>query len=285
MSYGSQRGSRRGTGRGRGKVHHGKAKRKGKKHRSGGKYFLEGSESATFEEVVEKTLGKLSNLGIQTFAFSPFSPYYEDWLLSLKSVLSEFESNSAVNVDEEFVKESSQVIVDVEHKLAERRREEAVFEKATRMLAKQNNLLVQTDTEYTRATQKLASERKREVKGLARRVHGLEEELEEANQTKASVFSPFARRAKSQKMAESNRKLGAAKSELESVAKEFEVKQEKLRDDYKKKKQSVIAQAHSLMKKVRGLEIDRSVEDRRAACEELVRTIKALHQRKTSPLP
>lgn len=284
MSYGSQRGSRRGTGRGRGKVRHEKAKRKGQKHRSGGKYLLEESETPTFEEVVEKTLGRLSTLGGQTFAFSPFSPYYEDWLLSLKSVLSEFESNPAVNVDEEFVKERSQAIADVELKLAERRREEAVLEKATRMLAKQNNVLVQTDTEYTRATQKLASEGKREVKRLTLRVHDLEEELEETNQKKASIFSPFARRAKSQKVAEVTRKLDAAKSELESVVKEFEVKQEKLHDEYEKKKQAVIEQVRSLEKKVGGLETDGSVEDRIIACEELVKAVKALHQRKTPPL-
>jgi hypothetical protein len=284
MSYGSQRGSRHGTGRGRGKVRHEKAKRKGQKHRSGGKYLLEASETPTFEEVVEKTLGRLSTLGAQTFAFSPFSPYYEDWLLSLKSVLSEFELNPAVNVDEVFVKERSQAIADVELKLAERRREEAVLEKATLMLAKQNNVLVQTDTEYTRATQKLASERKREVKRLTRRVHDLEEELEEANQTKASIFSPFARRAKSQKTAEVTRKLDAAKSELESVVKEFEVKQEKLHDEYEKKKQAVIEQVRSLEKKVEDLETDGSVEDRQVACEELVNAVKALHQRKPPPL-
>ena len=282
MSYGSQRGSRRSSGRGRGKVHHEKAKRKGQKHRSGGKYLLEAGEAPTFEDVVEKTLSRLSNLGGQTFAFSPFSPYYEDWLLSLKSVLSEFESNPAVNVDEEFVKERSQAIVDVELKLAERRREEAVLEKATRMLAKQNNVLVQTDTEYTRATQKLASERKREVKRLTLRVHDLEEELEETNQKKASIFSPFARRAKSHEVAEITRKLEAAKRE--SVVKEFEVKQEKLHDEYEKKKQAVIEQVQSLEKKVGGLETDGSVEDRRVACEELVKAVKALHQRKKSPI-
>jgi predicted nucleic acid-binding Zn-ribbon protein len=265
-------------------VHHEKAKRKGQKNRSGGKYLLEAGEAPTFEDVVEKTLGRLSNLGGQTFAFSPFSPYYEDWLLSLKSVLSEFESNPAVNVDEEFVKERSQAIVDVELKLAERRLEAAVLEKATRMLAKQNNVLVQTDTEYTRATQKLASERKREVKCLTLRVHDLEEELEETNQKKASIFSPFARRAKSHEVAEITRKLEAAKRELESVVKEFEVKQEKLHDEYEKKKQAVIEQVQSLEKKVGGLETDGSVEDRRVACEELVKAVKALHQRKKSPI-
>ena len=281
MSYRSQRSSHRKTGRGRRKVHHEKAKRKKQKHRSGGKYLLEESEAPNFEEVVEKTLGRLSNLGGQTFAFSPFSPYYDDWLLSLKSVLSEFESNPAVNVDEEFVKERSQVIADVELKLAERRREEVVLEKVTRRLARQNNLLVQTDTEYVYATQKLVSKRKRQIKLLTRRVYDFEEELEETNRIKASIFSPFARRAKSHKKAEVTRKLDAAKNELESVVKAFEVEQEKLHDEYEKRKQAVIEQVRSLEKKVGDLETDGSVEDRRVACEELVNVVKALLRRMT----
>jgi DNA repair exonuclease SbcCD ATPase subunit len=260
-------------------VHHEKAKRKGQKHRSGGKYLLEESEAPTFEEVVEKTLGRLSRLGGQIFAFSPFSPYYDDWLLSLKSVLSEFESSSAVNVDEEFVKERSQVIADIELKLAERRREEAVLEKAIRRLAKQNNLLVQTDTEYAYATQKLASKRKRKIKRLTRRVHDFEEELEEFSRMKVSILNPFARRAKSHKTAGVTRKLDAAKSELASAVKAFEVEQEKLHDEYEERKRAVIEQVRSLEKKVGGLETDGSVEDRRVACEELVNAVKALLQR------
>ena len=282
MSYHPQTSSRRNTGRGRRKVHHEKAKRKRQKHLSGGKYLLEESEAPTFEEVVEKTLGRLHSLGDQIFAFSPFSPYYDEWLLSLKSVLSEFESNPAVNVDEEFVKERSQVIADVELKLAERRREEAVLEEATRRLAKQNNLLVQTDTEYAYETQKLASQRNSEIKRLTRSVHDFEEELEEASRMKASIFSPFARRAKSHKTAEATRKLDAAKSELKSVVKSFEVEQEKLHDEYEKRKQVVIEKVRSLEREVENVETDGSLEVRRAACEALVNAVNALLQRKNS---
>jgi len=279
MSYQPQTSSRRNTGRGRRKVHHEKAKRKKQRHRSGGKYLLEESTVPTLEEVVEKTFGRLHSLGGQIFAFSPFSPYYDDWLLSLKSVLSEFESNPAVNVDEEFVKERSKVIADVELKLAENRRGEAVLEKATRRLAKQNNLLIQTDTGHSHATQKLASKRNSEIKRLTRRIHDFEEELEETNQMKASIFSPFARRAKSQKTAEATRKLDAAKSELEGVLKAFEVEQEKLYKEYEKKKQMIIEKVRSLEKKVEGLETDGSMENRRIACVELINAVKALLQR------
>jgi hypothetical protein len=282
MSYGSQRGSRsshRGSGRGRGKLHSEK-KRKGHKRRSGGKYLLETGEAPSFEKVVDKTLSRLGNLAGQIFACSPFSQYYDDWLLGLKSVITEFESNPAVEVDETFVKEHSQVIADIELKLSERRSEEAAFEETTRRLAEHKTLLVQTDTEYSYGTQELASERKSDIKRLNRAVRDFEEELEELNQTKVSVFSPLARRSRSRKKAELNRKLDAAKGELESIMKELEAEQEKLRVAYEEKKQALIEEVQSLEKKVRGSEADASVEDRRIACEELVKAVQALMQRK-----
>jgi hypothetical protein len=281
MSYRPQSRSRRNTGRGRRKLHHEKSKGKGQKHRSRGKYLLEESEAPTFEDVVAKTLVRLRSLGDQIFAFSPFSQYFDDWLLSLKSVLSEFESDAAENVDEEFVKKRSQAIADIELKLDERRREEAVLVEATRRLADQNHLLVKIDREYATATRKLASKRNGEIKRLTRRVRDFEEELDETNQMKTGI-NPFAKRAKSNRMADVTRKLDAAKSEVESVVKTFEVDQEKLHDGYEERKQAVIEQVRKLEKEIEGLETDRSVEDRRLACEALVNAVEALLKREGS---
>lgn len=280
MGYQSSSGTRRSSGRGRGKVHSEKGKRKGHKHRSGGKYLLSASEAPSFEEVVEKTLGSLNHLGSQIFAFSPFSQYFDDWLVSLKSVISEFESNPAVEIDEEFVKTRSQLVAAIELNLSERQRDEAVLENTTRKLAKQRSLLVQTDTEYSYGTQNLVSERKSETKHLNHTIRDLEEELEEIDQTQISVFSPLARRSKSRKKAELIRKLDAAKSELESIMKELETEKEKLRLVYEKKKQAVIEEVKRLEKKIGGSEADVSLEDRRVACEEMAKTVQALLQRK-----
>jgi DNA repair exonuclease SbcCD ATPase subunit len=282
MSYRPQTSSRRNTGRGRGKSHHEKSRRKEQKHQYGGKYLLEEGEAPTFEAEVEKTLTRLNSLGNQVFAFSPFSQYYDDWLLSLKSVLSEFESNPAVSVDEEFVKERSHIVTDAENNLAERKREEAELEKVTRKLSEQNHLLVQIDTEYAHSTHDLASRRDSEIKRLTRRVHDYEEELEQANLMKASILSPFARRAKSQKIAEATGKLAAAKTELESVVKQFEAEQEKLHDEYEKSKQAAIKQVRDLEKEIEDLDVDTSVEDRREAGEALVNAVNSLLQRKTA---
>ncbi len=280
MGYQSSSGTRRSSGRGRGKVHSEKGKRKGHKHRSGGKYLLSASEAPSFEEVVAKTLGNLNHLGSQIFAFSPFSQYFDDWLVSLKHVISEFESNPAVEMDEEFIKMRSQLVTAIELKLSERQRDEAVLENTMRKLAKQRNLLVQTDTEYSYGTRKLVSERKSETKHLNHTIRDLEEEFEEIDQTQISVFSPLARRSKSRKKAELIRKLDVAKSEIESIMKELETEKERLRLVYEKKKQAVIEEVKRLEKKIGGSEADVSLEDRRVACEEMAKTVQALLQRK-----
>jgi hypothetical protein len=64
----------------------------------------------------------------------------------------------------------------------------------------------------------------------------------------------------------------------------FSVEQEKLHDEYEKRKQPVIEKVRSLKKEVEKLETDDSLEIRRAACETLVNTVNALLQRKTLTL-
>ena len=101
MSYKPQTGSRRSAARQFSKSAHEK-KVKEKKQRASGKYIEEETEVSA-KEVVEKTLGVLSKFGNQIFAISPFSQYFDDWLMNLRQIISEFESNPAIKVDEQFV--------------------------------------------------------------------------------------------------------------------------------------------------------------------------------------
>jgi DNA repair exonuclease SbcCD ATPase subunit len=276
MSYGTQ-SPRRSTGRGRGKVHHKKSTRKEQRHSHKGKYLLRESEPPQYEEIVDKTLARLRSLGNQVFAVSPFSEYYDDWLLSLKTVLSEFESSPEVKLDSAFIKKRSEALADVERKLAKRRQEENLIEKDARRLARQNHRLVQIDRDYASATHELSSKRNSDIKRLTGTIHDYEEELEEINRTKSKTFSPFARRAKSKRATALTRKLESAKSELEGVLKKFEVEQEKLHDEYEKNKTEVIEQVRSLEKKIKDLDSDNSAEDRRVACETIINAVEDLH--------
>ena len=77
-------------------------------------------------------------------------------------------------------------------------------------------------------------------------------------------------------------RLDSARKELELVDKNFRENQKKLTDEYEKEKQVIIQAKQNLEKQIEGLDIDRSADDRRSACENLVAAVKAFLQRTTS---
>ena len=240
---------------------------------------MEEKQVATAEEITEKTLNSLKRLGEQKFAISPFSEYFDDWLINFKEVLSEFEMNPAVDADEAFVKERERAISEIEKQLADIKCYEATLNLAVRDLSDKNHLLVEIDAEYAAQTRELGPKGNAEVQACTLNVHNLEEELERVRALKTSFFG-FTKKAKAQKEAETLRKLESAKASLESAIQNFKVWQEKLHDEYEKKKQAVIADVERLEKEVEKLETDSSVEARQAAAEALINAVNALFQRK-----
>jgi DNA repair exonuclease SbcCD ATPase subunit len=234
----------------------------------------------TAEEISEKTLNSLKRLGEQKFAVSPFSQYFNSWLINLKDVLSEFESNSAIGVDEAFVKERERVIAKLERELADIKRDEATLNIAVKDLADHNHLLVEIDAEYVANTREIGPKGNAEIQRLTKEVQNLEEELARVKAMKTSFFGSFTKKAKGQKEAELLRKLESAKKTIESAIQKFKVEQEKLHDEYEKKKQAVMAQVQVLEKEVEKLETDVSPVARHAASEALVYAVSALLERK-----
>jgi hypothetical protein len=74
-----------------------------------------------------------------------------------------------------------------------------------------------------------------------------------------------------------------AQEELASAVRNFAAEQERLRDEYEKKKQPVIDQIRVEEKEVENEDVDGSLETRQAACEVLTNAVNALVERK-SPL-
>jgi hypothetical protein len=278
MGYRSQGSPRRSSGQKFQKSQHEKAKSKAHKRQARGRPLREEPQIATAEETAEKTLNRLKRLGEQKFAVSPFSEYFDDWLINLKEVLSEFESSPAVSVDEAFVNERGRLIAKVERELAELKQGEAALDVAAKELADNNHLLVQIDAEYAAKTREIGPRRNAEIQGLTLNVQSFEGELERVKAMKTSFFS-FTKRAKAQKESEALRKLESAKTELESALQNFKVEQEKLHDDYEKKKQAVIEQVQRLEKEVEKLENDSSLTVRSSASEALADAVNALLER------
>jgi uncharacterized phage infection (PIP) family protein YhgE len=282
MSFRPQSGSRRSAARQYSKSAHEK-KAKEKKQRLGGLYHQEETEISA-KEVAEKNLGILNKLGNQIFALSPFSQYFDDWLVNLRQIISEFESNPSINVDEQFVKERSQIFLDVEGALAEIRLQETNLTGEAKELADNNHLLVETDKEYAEKARELSFKRNADVQRLSTEIRELEDEVAGQEEIKIRFYKVMARRKAAEKLAQTRQALKSAKNELEVALQTFTVEQEKLHDNYEKKKQEITERVDALHKALEKLETDTSIDARQAACNALANAINALLQR-TPPSP
>jgi DNA repair exonuclease SbcCD ATPase subunit len=267
-------------GRGRQRSRREKKKTRGKKHSSSGKYLLEENQAPTSEEVAEKTLSGLHSLGNQTFAVFPFVAYFDDWIVSLKGVLATFESNPSVITDEQFVKERTQLLANVEQQLEERRRKEVSLSEAISSLSKNKTLLERIKKEYATSSREIEARKNREIKRLNRNIAVFKGELDDLAKVKAGLFRAMSKKAKAQKEAEITQRLNDAQSALESAAPNSAAEKERLRNDYEKQKQLVSAQIEKLQKEITDADVDGSSADRQAACEALANAVNALLKRK-----
>jgi hypothetical protein len=278
MSYRPQVKSSR-SGRGHQKTQRDKNKRK-QKHPSG--YGDTRDEIALpKEEAVEKTVNSLRGLGSQKFALSPFSQYFDDWLVNLREILSVFESNPSVSVDDMFINDRSRILAGIEGELNRKRSDETELEKKMKSRSEKNHLLAQLDADYAAETRGIQQKRNVEIENLTKPVSELEKELDETNKMKTSFFGAFSKKAKAQKQAEISGRLSAAKKKLEKTIQNFKVEQEKLHDEYEKKKEKTIRELEFLEKEIKNEEIDTSLEHRQTACESLIDTINEFLRRGT----
>ncbi len=277
MSFRPQTGSRRNAAKQFSKSTHEK-KAKEKKQRSGGKYVEETAEISA-KEVVEKTLITLSKLGTQIFALSPFSQYFDDWLVSLNQVVSEFESNPTIQVDEQFVKERSQIFLDVEGILAEKRLQESNISEEAKQLAEINHLIVEIDKEYAEKTRERSFKRNADVQRLSTNIRELEETEATQREIKFGFFQLRAKRKATEQLLQTQQELKSTKNELQVTLESFTAEQEKMHDDYEKRKQQLIEKSDSLHKELEKLETDLSTNPRQEATKALANAINAYVQR------
>ena len=207
------------------------------------------------KDLVEKTLIESNRLGNQVFPLPPFGQYFDNWLVNLRQMVSEFESNSTIKVDEQFVKDRSQILLDVESVLAQKRLEESNLSEDEKALADNSQLLEESYKEHAEKTKELSSKRDSEVERITKRIHELENEIAKREATKIRIFKyksrkeyNIARKKAAEKLDRTKDDLKAAKTELEVVLQSFSVDQENLDDEYEKKNKEVTERKESLHK-------------------------------------
>jgi chromosome segregation ATPase len=278
MSSRPQTGPRRGASRQFSKSTREK-KAKEKKRKAGAKYLWEEAPEVSAQEVAQKTIGCLGKLGNQIFALSPFSQYFDDWLVTLRQTISEFESNSAIKVDEQFVKERSQIFLDVEGELADKRLQESNLTGEAKALADINHQIVEADKEYAEKTRELSNKRNAEVQRLSSKTRELEADLAQQQEIKISFYKFKEKKRAAEKLAQTNQNLKDTKNELEVTLQSFTAEQEKLHDNYEKRKQELNEASDRLHKELEKLETDTSTEARQKAWSALSDSVNAFLKR------
>jgi chromosome segregation ATPase len=250
-----------------------------KKPKTGAKYLKEEAPEATLKDVAEKTLASIERLGSQTFALSPFSQYYDDWLVNLRQVVTEFEANPNVKADEAFTKEREQAFLDVQSALAERRIQETTLSESEKTLRDVNHELGDADADYAEKTRGLSNKRNADVQRLTTRVKALEEDVANQEKLKFGFFQFGAKKEAAKRLQQSQQELAAAKTQMEVTLQNFTLEQDKLHDSYVAKKQELSAKSDSLRRELEQLETDTSIEVRKEVCASLSKAVNELVQR------
>ena len=92
------------------------------------------------------------------------------------------------NVDEQFVKERSQIFLDVEAALAEKRLQESNISDEAKELADINHLIVETDKEYAEKTRERSFKRNADVQRLSTKIRELEDNVASQQEIKIGFF-------------------------------------------------------------------------------------------------
>lgn len=268
--------------RGRQRTKQERKKARGKKRRSRGKYLLEERHTPTSEEVLENTLSRLRSLGNQVFALFPFRAYFNDWLVSLKDVLIALEANPNVSVDEQFVKERTEILARIERALEKGSLKEISLSEAIKKLSHNRTLLERIEKDYATGRREIERRKNSENKRLQKDIRTVGKELDELAKVKAGLFRVVSKKEKAQKKTEAVKRLKALQNKLELTAQNAADEKEKLQKEYEKRKQLVIRGIGNLQKEIANSEVDHSLKARQAACEALANAVKELLKRETS---
>ena len=245
-----------------------------------GRPIPEEKHTATEREISEVTLKRLHILGSQKFGSSPFSQHFDRWLTNVTSVLSEFESQPNMSVDDQFVKERSQILSVINLQLEDRRRKEASSNQEIRNLSDCRNRLEQINKEYATMIRMIKGRKNGEIKRLYSNMERLKREQEKVIRMKTGFFQGISRKDREQKEMEIANELNDKQRELELIILDLNAAQKELRDEYERKKEPMFEQIKYFWEMIENMETDGSLEERWFACEALIDAVNTFLQRK-----
>ena len=163
------------------------------------------------------------------------------------------------------------------------KRQELTLTAEGKALVENNHIMVETDTEYAEKTRERSIKRNAEVQRLSTKINDLEDQVASQQEIKISIFKLKARRRAVEQLVQTTQNLKAAKNELEVTLQTFTIEQEKLHDNYEKRKKELNEDSDRLHKELEKFETDPSTGERQETCNALAKVINALLKRMPAP--
>lgn len=236
----------------------------------------------TEREISEATLRRLHILGRQKFGSSPYSQHFQRWLSNIESVLAEFELNLNIGVDDQFIKEYSEILSIIRQQLENRKLRESTVDQEIKYLSECRSLLQQIDADYVTKEKARRIQKNRAVKSLNNEISRLSKEQDNVIRIKTGFFRGISKKEREQKELEILQEINAKQTELELLILNFSSGQKMFREEFEAKREPVLEQIKRFRKMVRELEMDGSLEERWFACEALIDSVNTFLQRKAA---
>jgi len=260
-------------------------KRKDRKHipKRVGSPAEEKKHVATEREISEVTLKLLHTLGNQKFGSSPFSEHFDRWLTNVAAVLSEFETNPSICIDDQFVRERSQALSTIKRQLENRQLREASLNQEIRNLSDSKSHLQKINTEYVTAAAVLRGRKDSEIRRLCGIIARLKKEQKRIIQMKTGFFHGISSKRREQREIKIAEEISDKQRELELALLDSKCKEKNLRSDYERRREPFLEEIITFQKRVVDSEEDGSLEERWFACEALIDAVNTFLQRKADP--
>ncbi|MGD6806602.1 MAG: hypothetical protein ACQCN4_06550 [Candidatus Bathyarchaeia archaeon] len=278
MGYQPRKKSARDKGRGYGRFLREKFRGKNRKAKSAD--YGQEKRVLTENEAVEITLKRLHTLGNQRFGSSPFSEYFDRWLLNVEAVLDEFKSHPSIGVDETFLRECNATLVSVKLQLENRRRREMTVNREIEKLADCRRRLQTINNDYSAKVIDVKTRKSREIKRLSEAIDALKKEQDAVIRLKTGILQLRSKKKREQKEIEVVQALTEKQNELEVATMNFNSEEKKFRDEFEAKKEPIYEEINKLQKIIGDIDTDGSLEERWFACEALIDAVNSFIQRK-----
>jgi hypothetical protein len=218
---------------------------------------------------VEKILAIIERLGNQIFALSPFSQYYDDWLINLQQTVKEIETDSNIKIDKNFTEQLEQALLDIQTTFTKLRTQKSAIAEDEKTLLKVKQDLKELEADYTKKKHELNNKHNMDTEQLTIKIKTLENDIETQSKVKIGFFQFSAKKAAARKREQTKQNLKEARIQLEAAPQDLTLEQKKLQDSYTTKKQELSTKADTLQKETEQNEIDASKEARKEICTRL----------------